>query len=401
MDDHTKRYKVIRSSTIPLSLNVLLRGQLKFLNQYFDITAVSGAGEELEAVRLREAVKIHPISMERKISPLKDLVSLVKLYFFFKRHKPLIVHSITPKAGLLSMVAAKLAGVPIRMHMFTGLIFPTHKGKMQQLLILMDKMLCSFATNIFPEGQGVKNDLIRFGITDKPLKILAQGNVNGIDLNYFDPDLFSAADNTTLRNSLGLTPDQFVFVFVGRLTGDKGINELVTGFLEYQSVNANAKLLLVGSAEGESDILPPETLKQIETNPAIIAVGFQSEIRPFLAMSQVLVLPSYREGFPNVVLQAGAMGLPSIVTNINGCNEIIINKQNGLIIPVKDASAIGQAMSEIVDDPVLYSTMKANARRQIADRFDQQVVWAAILDEYHAAINHINQKNKRGAVNDL
>lgn len=388
MDDRKKRYKVIRSSTIPLSLNVLLRGQLKFLNQYFQMTAVSGAGDDLEAVKLREEVKVEPISMERKIAPLKDLVSLVKLYFFFKKHKPHIVHSITPKAGLLSMMAAWMAGVPIRMHTFTGLIFPTHTGKMQQLLILMDRLLCSFATNIYPEGEGVKNDLIRFGITRKPLKVLAKGNVNGVDLNHFNPEL-SPTGNDALRDSLGLTADNFVFVYVGRITGDKGINELITGFVMYQSTNVAARLLLVGSAEGESDTLHPDTLVQIQTNKAIIAAGFQADIRPYLAISQVLVLASYREGFPNVVLQAGAMGLPAIVTDINGSNEIICNRKNGIIIPAKDSLAIVQAMGEIVDDPTLYLTMKTNSRKMIADRFDQQVVWAAILQEYNAALENI------------
>ena len=391
MDDRIKCYKVIRSSTIPLSLNVLLRGQLKFLNQYFQITAVSGDGDDLQAVRVREEVKVKAISMERKISPLKDLVSLVKLFILFKKHKPQIVHSITPKAGLLSMMAAWMAGVPIRMHTFTGLIFPTHSGKMQQLLILMDKLLCAFATNIYPEGEGVKKDLIRFGITGKPLTVLAKGNVNGVDLRHFDPELFPSG-NSALRLSLGLTADNFVFVFVGRLTGDKGVNELVTGFVEYQLVNAAARLLLLGSAEGESDTLHPDTLAQIQTNKAIIAVGFQEDIRPYLAISQVLVLPSYREGFPNVVLQAGAMGLPCIVTDINGSNEIIYNRENGLIIPVKNAHAITQAMGEIVNDPVLYLTMKTIARKMIADRFDQQVVWAAILQEYNAAIKNVETK---------
>ncbi len=177
--------KIIRTSTVPISLNILLKGQLKFLAQFFTVIGVSGDGQDLEEVEKREGIKTYPIEMERGISPVKDLVSLYRLYLLFKVEKPQIVHSITPKAGLLTMLAGKMAGVPIRMHTFTGLIFPTRKGLVQKLLIKMDKLLCWSATNIYPEGKGVKDDLIKYKITSKPLKVLANGNVNGIDLDYF------------------------------------------------------------------------------------------------------------------------------------------------------------------------------------------------------------------------
>lgn len=146
--------KLIRLSTVPLSLNILLKGQLSFLNNFFNIIAVSGNGPDLNVVAEREGVLVYSIEMERKISPFKDVVSLVKLYFYFRNERPFIVHSITPKAGLLSMIAAKLAGVPIRMHTFTGLIFPSKTGILQKILIAMDKLLCLCATNIYPEGEG-------------------------------------------------------------------------------------------------------------------------------------------------------------------------------------------------------------------------------------------------------
>ena len=327
--------KLFRISTIPLSLNVLLKGQLSFLRAYYDVTAVSGAGKDLDEVREREGVKIHGISVERQISPVKDFVSLWKLYRFFKKEKPDIVHSITPKAGLLSMIAAKLAGVPVRMHTFTGLIFPTKRGVMQKLLILMDKILCYFATHIYPEGMGVKNDLITYKITKKPLKVLANGNVNGIDSFFFDRSLFGDNDNKVLRSHLEIEADNFIFIFVGRLVGDKGINELVQAFkqLQVEKNGKRPKLLLVGPLETELDPLSPQSLREIENNSAILNVGYQDDVRPYFAIADALVFPSYREGFPNVVLQAGAMELPAIVSDINGCNEIIISGENGLIIP--------------------------------------------------------------------
>jgi len=374
--------KLIRTSTVAMSLNFLLKGQLAFLNKEYDVIAVSGQDKHLEKVADREAVRVEVVSMQRSISPLKDVVSLWQLYWLFKTEKPKIVHSITPKAGLLSMIAAKIAGVPIRMHTFTGLVFPTQKGKIQQLLIVMDRLLCICATNIYPEGQGVRNDLINYKITNKNLKVIANGNVNGIDSTFFNPELYTAVVKNQLKNDLQINDDDFVFIFVGRLTGDKGINELIQAFQKIAVETANFKLLLVGPFESELDPLQSQTLVEIDNNKNIISVGFQKDIRLYLAISHCLALPSYREGFPNVVMQAGAMGLPSIVTDINGCNEIIIEGKNGTIIPVKNADALCKAMRKMMEDNDFRSQLQQNARPMIVSRYEQHLVWEAILAEY-------------------
>ncbi|GET45347.1 glycosyltransferase family 4 protein [Capnocytophaga felis] len=374
------KHKLFRTSTVPVSLDVLLKGQLSFLNQHFNITAISGNGRSLENVQNREKVKVYPITMQRHISPIKDFVSLIKLFLYFRKEKPTIVHSITPKAGLLTMLAGKLAGVPIRMHTFTGLIFPTKTGLMQKLLIQMDRVLCWAATNIYPEGQGVKNDLIKYKITSKPLKVIANGNVNGIDLEYFSSSQVSEEQQKELKQLLGIKPNDFVFIFVGRLVGDKGVNELVEAF---SSLNIdNVKLLLVGPMEKELDPLKEKTLHEIEKNHSIISVGYQKDVRPYFAISDCLAFPSYREGFPNVVMQAGAMGLPSIVTNINGCNEIIIEGENGTIIPAKNVEELKKQMESLSTDKVRYNKLKENSKKMIANRYEQSVVWEALLEEY-------------------
>jgi glycosyltransferase involved in cell wall biosynthesis len=377
-----KKYKLIRTATVSLSLEYLLKGQLSCLNTAYEVVAVSGTDEHLLNVKEREGVRVVGIAMERPISPLKDLVSLWKLFNLFKKEKPLIVHSITPKAGLLTMIAGKMAGVPIRMHTFTGLIFPSRTGIMQIVLIYMDKLLCYCATNIYPEGKGVRADLIQYKITKKPLKVLANGNVNGIDKDYFYPALYNSEDKIELRKELGILENDFVFIFVGRLVKDKGINELITAFLKLQSNTKKVKLLLVGAFENDLDPLNADTLKAIQECNNIVTVGFQPDVRPYFAISDALVFPSYREGFPNVVLQAGAMGLPCIVTNINGCNEIIIEVHNGTIIPVKDEEAIFDAMMKLSSDKDYYSVLERNAREMITSRYEQQVVWEALLAEY-------------------
>ncbi len=383
--------KLIRTSTIAMSLDILLKGQLAFLNDYFQVIAVSGEDYHLKNVAIRERVSTVSVLMSRTISPIKDLVSLVKLYILFKKEKPLIVHSITPKAGLLSMVAAYFARVPIRIHTFTGLIFTNRTGLMKQLLMLMDSLLCKCATNIYPEGEGVKRDLIQFKITNKPLYVLANGNINGIDLEYFNSENNSELEFGKLRTSLGINSNDFVFIFVGRIVADKGINELIAAFSKLSEHKKNVKLLLVGPLEQNSNPISKETVLEIHQNINIISTGYQDLVRDYFSLANVLVFPSYREGFPNVVLQAGAMGLPSIVSNINGCNEIIINNYNGIIIPVKNELTIFDAMQLLLEDESLCRIMKANARLNVESRFNQQAVWKAILDEYKIIIDNVSK----------
>ena len=374
--------KLIRTATVSLSLDILLKGQLKFLSQNFYVVAVSGQDEHLNEVAKRENIKTIAVTFERKISPFKDFVSLIKLYRVLKKEKPFIIHSITPKAGLLSMIAGYFAKVPVRIHTFTGLVFPTQTGLLKRLLIAMDKLLCKFATHIYPEGNGVKNDLLNYKITKKPLKIIANGNVNGIDCDYFKPNHFSETTKQSLKAELKIEYDDFVFIFVGRLVKDKGINELMTAFVRFSETSKHAKLLLVGPFEQHLNPINEITLKQIKTNKNIISVGYQNDVRPYYAISNCLVFPSHREGFPNVVLQAGAMNLPSIVTNINGSNEIITDNENGIIIEVKNENAIFDGLNFMINEKDIFEKFKNNARNRIVTNFEQKIVWEAVLKEY-------------------
>lgn len=320
--------------------------------------------------------------MERKISLWKDVRSLLRLVRLFREERPHIVHSMTPKAGLLCMIAARITGVPIRVHTFTGLLFPTATGIKRRILIATDRITCWCATHIIPEGEGVKKDLIVYGITRKPIAVVGNGNVNGIDLAFFDPQLYTPDFISAQRASIGLTDDDFVFIFVGRLVKDKGLNELIAAFRKIE--NPHAKLLLVGRYEPDLDPLETETMEEIKSNPDIVEVGWQTDVRPWLALSHTFILPSYREGFPNVVLQAGAMGLPSIVTDINGSNEIIIDGENGLIIPGRDETALLQAMNKVLKQKNQYIANREKNRSMIANRFEQKALWKALLSQYQS-----------------
>ncbi len=373
--------KIIRAATVAGSLR-LLKGQLRFLSDHYEVVAIGSGVEQLKQVEEEEGVRTVEVPMERKISLWKDVRSLLRLVRLFREERPHIVHSMTPKAGLLCMIAARITGVPIRVHTFTGLLFPTATGIKRRILIATDRITCWCATHIIPEGEGVKKDLIVYGITRKPIAVVGNGNVNGIDLAFFDPQLYTPDFISAQRASIGLTDDDFVFIFVGRLVKDKGLNELIAAFRKIE--NPHAKLLLVGRYEPDLDPLETETMEEIKSNPDIVEVGWQTDVRPWLALSDTFILPSYREGFPNVVLQAGAMGLPSIVTDINGSNEIIIDGENGLIIPGRDETALLQAMNKVLKQKNQYIANREKNRSMIANRFEQKALWKALLSQYQS-----------------
>ncbi len=364
--------KVVRVATVPQSLNTFCRDILKELSQEYEVVAVSSPGEALDEVGAREGVRTIAVPMERHISLMRDLKSLWRMWRVLKRERPDMVHSMTPKAGLISMMAGWLTGVPVRVHTFTGLVWPTSKGLKRRVLMATDWITCACATHIIPEGEGVKSDLLSQHITRKPLKVLGYGNIKGIDLNRFNPEKFDKAQH-----------DGFTFVFVGRIVRDKGINELVNAFDRLHAEHKDTRLILIGPREDHLDPVLPETLNRINKGDGIEALGKQSDVRPFYAQSDALVFPSYREGFPNVVIEAGAMGLPSIVTDINGSREIIIDGQNGVIIPPRDEEALYQAMKHFVENPNEIKTLAANARPLIASRYEQGYVRQCLYDFYH------------------
>lgn len=375
--------KILRACTVPQSIGFVV-GMIPDLTKEYEVGVLSSPGEEWAMLdKYGDAVKRLEVPMERHISPLRDLRSLWRLVRVFRRERPDMVHSMTPKAGLLCMLAAWITRVPVRVHMFTGLVFPTATGLKRRILMATDRLTCACATHVLPEGEGVKRDLLDNGITRKPIKVLGYGNCRGIDLDRFDPTLPEIqAEAAKLRK-----PEVFTFIAIGRLVGDKGINELVAAFSRLNRELPATRLILVGPQEKELDPLSPATLSEIESNPAIEAVGNQADVRPWLAAADCHVLASYREGFPNVVIEAGAMGLPQIVTDINGANEIIINGRNGVIVPPKNADAIHASMSRMATDPAFRSVLAANARSLIASRYEQTYVRRCLYDFYHEILN--------------
>jgi glycosyltransferase involved in cell wall biosynthesis len=375
--------KLVRITTVPISLEKLLEGQLTFLNDYYKITAVSAEKTRLDKFGIDNKVDTFWLEMTRAITPIQDLKAVYKLYKYFLKEKPEIVHTHTPKAGIVGMLAAKMAGVPIRLHTVAGLPLLETTGIKRRILNAVESFTYSLATKVYPNSYGLKRIILDANFArENKLKVLGVGSSNGIDTQYFNPENFSVEFQTGLRATLNIPQDHLVFIFIGRLVSEKGINELVAAFSELYEKNSSVSLLLVGPFEQELDPLSVETLKLIKTHSGIISVGFQQDVRPYLSISDVFTFPSYREGFPNVVMQAGAMGIPSIVSDINGCNEIIKEEVNGLIIEAKNKEALKSSMYRFIADRELSEKLGKCSRNVITSKYERKAFWQILLKEY-------------------
>jgi glycosyltransferase involved in cell wall biosynthesis len=385
---------LFRVTTVPLSLRKLITGQLPYMqSQGFKTLMISADGEGSDLVEKEQLSPLITINLTRKITPLQDFKALWQFYKLCKQYKPTIVHSHTPKAGIISMLGGKLAGVPIRLHTVAGLPLMEANGLKRIILNMVEKLTYSCATKVYPNSTILKQFILDNKFCDpEKVKVIGNGSSNGIDTAYFHKDEVENEKILKLKLELGIEANEFVFIFIGRLVKDKGIQELVNAFTGLCAKYAHIKLLLVGPLEPELDPLDEVTLLEIKQNPAIISVGFQNDVRPYLAISHVLAFPSYREGFPNVPMQAGCFELPSIVTNINGCNEIITDSVNGLIIPAKSTDALKNAMEKFLIDVDFYKSLQLNARKMILDRYEQKYFWGLLLKEYQKALDLIRNK---------
>lgn len=377
------RKKLFRITTVPMSLKLLLTGQLKYMSDHFEVTAVSSAGSDLDIVHKNEGVRTISLEMSRRITPLKDLFSIIKMVRLFRKEKPFIVHSHTPKAGLVAMAAARLTGVPHRLHTVAGMPLMESSGIKRIILAVVEKFTYSCSTQIYCNSFGLMKHIAGYGLINPDrVKVLGNGSTNGIDTTYFDrtPEVVRQAEEFKSKN--GITADYTVFCFAGRIVKDKGMNELLTSFDEISRDNKSVKLILIGWFEPELDPLSESAMQILEENKNIIRTGYQDDIRPFLTASSVFVFPSYREGFPNVVMQAGSLGLPCIVSDINGCNEIIMNNTNGMIVKPKDKNALKSAMLDLISDKDRIRSLSSGARSVIKAKYERNFVWSELLKEY-------------------
>lgn len=376
-----RKYKLIRITTVPTSLKVLLRDQLKFMNKTFEVIAISSGGKDFDEVLETQGIRGYKVDMTRKITPLQDLAGLLKLYKIFRNERPEIVHTHTPKAGFLGMFAAWMSRVPFRFHTVAGLPLVETKGIKKVLLLFIERLTYFFAIKVYANSFEMQKMILEYKLCQRnKISVIGFGSTNGINLDYFNPQIYNQKKIEEFRKKLKVT-EKFVYCFIGRIVKDKGIMELFEAFSALYNMNKNICLLLIGNYEDNSN-LSDIFIEKLNTHPGIKNIGYIEDIRLYLLISNVFVFPSYREGFPNVILQACAMNLPCIVTNINGSNEIIKHDFNGRIVEKKQMLPLLVEMRDLLEQPEIVLKYKENCRRSIVEKYDQKFVWNEILMEY-------------------
>lgn len=369
-------------TTIPNSLN-FFKGQIALLNDLYNVTLISAYSPILEEISKREKVNYKSIFIKREISIINDLISLFQLFYLFLKKKPYIIHCNTPKASLLGLIAGYLAKVPNRIYYIHGLRYEGTKGLKRKLLVFLEKVSCKLATEIIAVSYGIKKTANQ-DLTKKEIRIINNGSVNGISIeNYIYDD-----KNNILRNELKIDENDFVFGFVGRLVGDKGINELIEAFKKINLKFSNTKLILVGRLENHLDPLKPETLNEINLNKNIISVGYQNKVNKYYNLMDVFVSASYREGFGVSLLEANAMGVPVIATNITGHNEIIKEGINGFLIEKKNIEELKYKMIWAYQNKNIIKNMKDMCVSEVVRNYNQKDVQNKALEFYASFINN-------------
>lgn len=363
-------------TTIPLSLN-FYKGQIGVLKEKFDVELISSFGTHLDNISRDEDVIGHSVEMTRDISIFRDFKSLLLLTFKLKQISPDMVLGSTPKAGLLSMISSWIVGVKHRVYYLHGLRYEGAFSRKKKLLQMMEKLSCYFATEVVSVSYGVRNQLEEDNITTKSVHVINNGSVNGINPAYFDRTLFGSSPKS----------NSFTIGYVGRLVRDKGVTELIRSFVEVLKLHQDCQLLLVGNYEDDLDPLDDDILNEIKSNDKIVELGFQADVRPFLAQMDVFVFPSYREGFGVSVMEALCMEVPVIVSDIIGCNEIVEHNSNGLIIPSKSASELTLALFSLLEAPEDLKKMRLNARASVVSRYLQEDVWKHTLKLYSSFVD--------------
>lgn len=374
---------LVHVTTVPATLG-FLRGQMRHLELMgFESHVVSSAGPELDSFARTEQVKTHTVGMERMITPFKDFRSVAKLWRLFRRLRPSVVHASTPKGGLLGTIAARLAGVPTVVYQVRGLPFETAGGWQRRLLRTTEILASRLAHGVLADSFSLRDKLLSENIAraDK-ITVLADGSCNGIDGDQFSPDAVDPRASLILKSELGIPQDAPVIGFVGRLVKDKGVVDLAEAWKIVSRENPTAHLVLVGPWEDDRDPVPPDTKRELQSDPKIRVVGTIENVIPYYGIFDILTLPSYREGFPYVPLEAAAMAIPVVSTRVTGCMDAVVDGGTGALVPSGNPVALASALSAYLHDPALRRQHGTAGRTRVLEKFLPRRIWDELFDYY-------------------
>jgi glycosyltransferase involved in cell wall biosynthesis len=377
-----KKLKIARIVTVPIAF-VHIKAFLRFLkSQDVEVVLVSSKGKYEEVIKDELDMQITPIEISREISLLNDIKSLWALILFFRKNKFDIIHSSTPKAGLLVAIAGVFSPGSIRIHTFTGQRWATLNGFFRSLLKFLDKIIINFNTQCYADSPSQIKFLKDEGVVNsEQVKCLHKGSYGGIDCQRFDNNRLPNARQDII-NELQVEEDSVLLLFVGRVTRDKGIEELVKAFIQAHELNDKLKLIIIGPFEPELDRISPEILEIISKTPSIFQLGFRSDPEKYFSGSDVFCLPSYREGFGTVVLEAAACELLTIGTKIPGLVDAIVDGETGVLVELKNIVQLKESILELSSNKQKRKMLSANAKKRARADFDSNFLARVQWEEY-------------------
>lgn len=385
----SKPKTIVHITTIPESLYVFFDGQFMYLqNSGFNVIAISSPGKWLDTFSKREQVQVFGLELTRKITPFKDILTIYRLCRLLHRLKPDIVHAHTPKGGLLGTVAAWLVRVPIRIYQIHGLPFMTASGLKKTILTATEIVACALANRVLCVSNSLMNFVVARNIcAPQKIKTLVNGTINGINSkSKFNPDSFSAQQKSDIKAGYNLSPDSLVIGFVGRIVRDKGIIELCTAWKTLRDEFPNVELLLVGPFEKSTYPLPGDIMEFLQNDDRIHVTGMLLDTVPAYAVMDILVLPTHREGFGLAAIEASAMNIPVVATNIPGCVDAVSDGVTGTLVPPYDTEDLCTALRNYLLSPQLRHAHGTAGRKRALTEFSQEKMWEAVRDEYGALL---------------
>ncbi|OKL37669.1 glycosyltransferase family 4 protein [Domibacillus mangrovi] len=374
--------KIIHIVTVSKSVN-LMKGQLEFLkaNGYSPLI-ISSPGEELEFVRKNRQVDIQPVQIEREISIIKDLKSLIKLILVLKKEKPVLTNVSTPKAGLLGGIAAFITRVPCRVYTLRGLRFETTSGLKRVILMNLERLSCALAHEVICISPSLKSKAIDFKLVSKEkVNVLGFGSSNGLDLSFFPNKAMIQDDIDEITQNLKIPKDYPTVGFVGRLTKDKGIEDLIEAYKLLLKEKPTVQLLLVGDYES-GDPIDRKLVEEIAKNPQIFKTGFVKSAVPYYYLMDILIFPTHREGFGNVSIEAAACSIPVITTEATGARDTVEKDKTGYVVPIADFNAISEKAALLLNNKNLRVEMGRNGRKMVEQKFRSSFIWKELLNTY-------------------